>query len=44
MLGQTVKGGYDSYFVLVDRQGGPGSIDYQACRDVGAGAPLAHEY
>jgi hypothetical protein len=30
LLGQTVKGGYDSQFVLVDGQGGPGSLDYQA--------------
>jgi hypothetical protein len=44
LLGQTVKGGYDSHFVLVDRQGGPGTLDYQARPDVGAGAPLAHEY
>jgi hypothetical protein len=39
-----VKGEYDSHFVLVDRQGGPGSVDYQACADAGAAVPLRCAY
>ena len=44
LLGQTVKGGYDSHFVLVDRQGGPGSLDYQASPDSVMGSALTFQY
>jgi hypothetical protein len=44
LLGSTVKGGYDSHFVLVDRQGGPGSVAYQACVDAGGAVPLSYTY
>jgi serine/threonine protein kinase len=44
LLGGAVKGGYDSHFVLVNRQGGESSLNYQACADSEAAAPLRYEY
>ena len=44
LFGSTVKSGYDSHFVLVDRQAGPGSVDYQACVDAGGAVPLSYTY